>query len=45
MNKIFVKLYKDLVMTNYFIFKYNARLESGFEGFEEDIFSGIDIPN
>ena len=39
----FAKLYKDLVMTNYFIFRYNTKSE-GLEIFEEELFS-LDVPN
>ena len=46
MTKQFEKMYKDLVMTNYFIFKYNARFAgSGFDILDEELLSGIDIPN
>jgi len=41
----FEKMYKDLVMTNYFIFRYNAKLTgSGFDILDEELFS-LDVPN
>ena len=45
MNKLFEKMYKDLVMTNYFIYRYNTRLiGSDFDILDEKQFS-LDVPN
>jgi len=38
----FSKMYKDLAMTNYFIFRYNNKLASSLEIFDEEI---LDVPN
>ena len=41
----FEKMYKDLVMTNYFIFRYNAKLaDSSLDIFDEGSL-GLDVPN
>jgi hypothetical protein len=44
--KLFTKMYQDLVMTNYFMFKYNTKSsEMEIDLIEEDLLFGLEMPN